>query len=115
MNYGLAKWIIIVALIAGGGAVWILAAPQFRGPSISWSPEQVLVFVLPNSREIVGLEFRSDQNLSDIEVSLTPSLADVVSTRPDSFRRISSRRDYRVSLDIATPLATGVKYERVPP
>ena len=106
-----AQWTLIAGLVVAAGSVWLLAGTQNIGKPISWSSDDVLVFVLPDSRDTIRVEFRSDQNLSDVNLRVTPSLEALVSARPDELRNIRSGRDYRVTLDIASPVRAGVKYE----
>jgi len=105
---------IILVLLGGGGSWWLLqASPQAtppsppvaktQNPNISWSVPRVDGPMFPGTSSTTIISFRSDQNLSNVVIDITPSLSGVVSASPARFASIVANQPYQVTLTLTAP------------
>ena len=95
-----AIWLVplLVLLTIGAGTVVWLHGQQ--GPTVTWSQPTVLEFLVPNQTKILVMTFRSNQNLSNVSVFVTPSLSSVVAATPTTFSQIVANQPYQLSLTL---------------
>lgn len=106
------SWLLaaLVFVAVGTGAVAWLSGQQ-SGPSIRWATPEVVEFLLPSTTRKITVSFRSNQDLSDVAVFVTPSLPSRVTVSPQTFRRIRANRDNQLTLELSAPPQSQVKFE----
>jgi hypothetical protein len=99
---------VLVAMLAAGSTVWLLGQ---QGPAkVAWSQPELLEFLLPMEQRKVTLSFRVDKNMSDAVLVLTPSLANLVTVSPLSFKKIDAKKDNKLTLTLKAPSTSEVKF-----
>jgi hypothetical protein len=95
---------VAVALIAAcAGSLFIKASRAASQPKISWSENRVEVEVAPGSGATRQLTFTSDQNMQDVTVETTPSLAGLLSLQPNSIHSVFADQAQTVTLLVSAP------------
>ena len=123
MNYGLAKWIVFISLVAGialGGVVVLTgespspapspspimapeSAAQRRQPRITWSDNQVEVVLSPGENLTQDLTFSSSLDVEDIVFEPVPELAPFLSVQPSTVANVVADQQYDVQLNFDIP------------
>src|SRR5438093_499163 len=106
-----AIWLVplLVLLTIGAGTVVWLHGQQ--GPTVTWSQPTVLEFLVPNQTKILVMTFRSNQNLSNVSVFVTPSLSSVVAATPTTFSQIVANQPYQLSLTLRAASTSETKFD----
>ena len=80
-----------------------VAPAQSAGPMLSWSLPQLAQTMFPGTSSTVVVSFRSDQNLTDAVVDITPSLNGIVAANPTSFAAITAGQSNQITLTLTAP------------
>jgi len=69
-------------------------------PQIAWSRDQLARIMIPGSTATETVRFRSDSDLSNLDVTASPELSATVQLSPTHFDTISANTDYAVTIAI---------------
>lgn len=96
-------------LLIAAAVAWLSA--QTGSPKVQWSQPQLLEFLLPSQQRRLTVTFRSDRSLADVEVFLTPSLANLVTVTPQTFKKIAANNNTQLTLTLKAPATSEVKFD----
>jgi hypothetical protein len=89
----------------------LLVDRLWAAPTLQWTPSSVVQFALPRSSHKFAVHFRSNENLSQVDVFVTPALNSVLSVRPTRLTKIVANKDYKLDLTLTAPSSRGVAFQ----
>jgi hypothetical protein len=93
----------VVCALLLSGLIPLHASHAAAQPKIRWSEKKLDATVAPGGGSVRQVTFTSDQNLQDVSVETTPSLAGLVSVRPTQIASAFADQPQTVTLFISAP------------
>src|SRR5262245_10237312 len=89
--------LLMVFLLPQNGSPVRFVSQQPTPSGIAWSATTgVSETLFPGTSKAVTVKFRSNQNIDNVGVSITPSLDGIVSVDPTQFASLVANRDYAI-------------------
>ncbi|HEX8117826.1 MAG TPA: hypothetical protein VF521_11190 [Pyrinomonadaceae bacterium] len=93
----------VVCALLLSGLIPLHTSHAAAQPKIRWSEKQLDATVAPGGGSVRQVSFTSDQNLRDVSIETTPSLAGLVSVRPTQIASAFADQPQTVTLFISAP------------
>lgn len=90
------------------GILLIASVFYSRGPIIQWTPEKIKGEIFIGTAKVFSAQFVSKKDLENIQLWITPELADFLAVVPDHFDEISKNEAKQIEIIASIPLDTSI-------